>query len=185
MSKGPGRIQRAIADAFDRDPDNALTIEDICTHAYPGINRVEKKHRVAVIRAVRTLALGDHCFSLRMTRKVGAPLILCRTYSVLSRAMANMKGDRLWAYQSKRGNRYQPPATEDYFRKLLAPGGRYYDRWVKPGGIIWRKVEIEIAKRDGNETRARELEAQTETEFQAWLKEGRAIAAVLRFRRDR
>jgi len=50
MSRGPGRIERAIEQAFSADPEATHTIDDLALAA--GLNRVEKKHRVAVLRAV-------------------------------------------------------------------------------------------------------------------------------------
>ena len=55
MSRGPGRIERAIAAILDGEPNNAFTTEDLCERVYPGVNRVEKKHRVAVLRAANKL----------------------------------------------------------------------------------------------------------------------------------
>jgi hypothetical protein len=52
MSKGAGRVERAIAGVFEAEPDNAFTVEDLCDRAYPG-ELVEKKHRVAVLRAAK------------------------------------------------------------------------------------------------------------------------------------
>jgi len=45
MSRGPGRIERAIAAILDAESDNAFTTEDLCERVYRGVNRVEKKHR--------------------------------------------------------------------------------------------------------------------------------------------
>ena len=60
MSRGPGRIERAIASAFAAEPDNAFTIGDLCIRVYPEIARgfalPEKKHRVAVLRAAKKVA---------------------------------------------------------------------------------------------------------------------------------
>jgi hypothetical protein len=55
MSRGPGRIERAIAAILDGEADNAFTTEDLCERVYSGVNRVEKKHRVAVLRAANRL----------------------------------------------------------------------------------------------------------------------------------
>ena len=44
MSRGPGRIERAIASVFDAEPDNAFTTEELCKRVYCGVNRVKKKH---------------------------------------------------------------------------------------------------------------------------------------------
>lgn len=49
MSRGPGRIERAIVEAFKTG--DTWTVEDLCRAAYPGINRIERKHRIAVRRA--------------------------------------------------------------------------------------------------------------------------------------
>jgi hypothetical protein len=60
MSKGAGRIERAIVEAFVAEPDNAFTVEDLCDCVYRGVNRVEKKHRVAVLRAMKKMASNGH-----------------------------------------------------------------------------------------------------------------------------
>src|SRR3954470_13729303 len=51
MSHGPGRVQRNIEDLFQNNPSATFTTEDLVACAYPGRNRVEKSHRVAVLRA--------------------------------------------------------------------------------------------------------------------------------------
>ena len=56
MSKGPGKIERAIADAFARQPSATFSVEDLGPICYPGLNQVEKKHRVAIIRAADKVA---------------------------------------------------------------------------------------------------------------------------------
>jgi hypothetical protein len=55
MSRGPGKIERVIEALIRAQPSHAFTITDLCLHAYPGINRVERWHRVSVCRAVRNL----------------------------------------------------------------------------------------------------------------------------------
>src|SRR5215469_13044876 len=56
MSRGPGRIARAIGDIFDAHCDNAFTTEEFCEQVYPGVS-VEKEPRICVIRASKNLAL--------------------------------------------------------------------------------------------------------------------------------
>lgn len=56
MSCGFGKIERAIADAFARQPSATFTVEDLGPICYPGLNKVEKKHRVAIIRAADNVA---------------------------------------------------------------------------------------------------------------------------------
>jgi hypothetical protein len=54
MSKGPGRIERAIVSILDAAPDRAFTTKELCKRVY-GTGYVEKKHRVAVLRAARQI----------------------------------------------------------------------------------------------------------------------------------
>ena len=57
MSRGWGRIERAIAAAFEAEPRRAFSIEALARIAYPDIESVEKRHRVAIIRAADDVAL--------------------------------------------------------------------------------------------------------------------------------
>ena len=56
MSRGAGRVERAILAAVRAEPDNAFTVADLCDRVYPGVNRIEKKHRVSVQRAMKNAA---------------------------------------------------------------------------------------------------------------------------------
>ncbi len=53
MSRGAGRVERAIRVALEREPENAFKVEELCRRIYA--QQPEKKHRVAVSRAIRTL----------------------------------------------------------------------------------------------------------------------------------
>jgi hypothetical protein len=57
MSRGPGRIQRVIADLLTAQPHGVWTVTQLCQLAYPK-QRVEKKHRVAMLRAIHAMELG-------------------------------------------------------------------------------------------------------------------------------
>ena len=54
MSRGPGRVQRSILALIKDEPDGAWTTDDLCRHIY-GERSIEKKHRVAVLRAFGNL----------------------------------------------------------------------------------------------------------------------------------
>ena len=56
MSRGPGRIEQAIATAFERHPQRSFTTDELVAIAYPGVRRIAKKHRVAVLRAAKHVA---------------------------------------------------------------------------------------------------------------------------------
>jgi hypothetical protein len=55
MSRGPGRVTRSLKAIFDRSPDGIFTTELLCRRVYR-MAPVEKKHRVAVLRALKVLA---------------------------------------------------------------------------------------------------------------------------------
>ncbi len=58
MSRGPGPVQRAILALIEGDQDGAWPLGEVCQHVYGGAF-VEKKHRVAVARALRTMLLPE------------------------------------------------------------------------------------------------------------------------------
>ena len=61
MSRGPGRIERAIEAAFTAEPSRAFPVETLALVAFPGVNRLEKKHRIAVLRAAHKVAERLDC----------------------------------------------------------------------------------------------------------------------------
>ena len=67
MSKGPGRVQRAISALIDGDPDGAWTTADICRAVYPD-DEIDKKHRVAVLYALRHMTLPGTWTVRRLSR---------------------------------------------------------------------------------------------------------------------
>ena len=56
MSRGPGRVERVVEATFAANPSGAYLFDDLALLVYPGINRAEKRHRVAVRRAVANVA---------------------------------------------------------------------------------------------------------------------------------
>jgi hypothetical protein len=65
MSKGAGRVERVIAAAFaNAAPMEVLTTEGLARLVY-GVEQVEKKHRVAVLRAVKKMDIAIPVDGLR------------------------------------------------------------------------------------------------------------------------
>lgn len=56
MSRGLGRVQRAILAMIEVEPHGAWTVDEICRRVYP-TDRVKKKQCVAVLRAVKRMKL--------------------------------------------------------------------------------------------------------------------------------
>jgi hypothetical protein len=88
MSHGPGHVQQEILDLIDSDPDGAWLTSQICTRVYDiEPEQVEKRHRVAVIRALTRMKLpkGWH-----ISQQGGPPNEKClfNRYSIKSRTKA-------------------------------------------------------------------------------------------------
>ena len=116
MSRGPGRIGRLIAEAFDTaERGKRFTTEALCRLAYPGIDRVENKHRVAVLRAA---------------------------HNVLDKELqARPLGERDWVLDDGEWYRWDdddPHAAEEFPKKSLAARRMYSDRM--PIAAIMREL---------------------------------------------
>lgn len=59
MSKGPGRIERAIRELFAASPDRAFLTPDLVKHCFASVDRIERKHEVSVLRATRKIIDDD------------------------------------------------------------------------------------------------------------------------------
>lgn len=68
MSRGAGKVQTAILSLIASDEDGAWTTTDVCEAVYRGSNRIEKKHRVSVSRAIRTMDLPEPWAVARLER---------------------------------------------------------------------------------------------------------------------
>jgi hypothetical protein len=55
VSRGPGRIEEALRALFREQSDGIFTTAELCREVYRR-RRIEKKHRVAVLRALKALA---------------------------------------------------------------------------------------------------------------------------------
>jgi hypothetical protein len=156
MSKGPGRIEQAIAALFKAEPDNAFTVEDLCERVYVGISWVEKKHRVAVIRAAKHVASRNSNIDVMKGETRGGTLTFYNRSNVMSYAMARKKIDNI-------GGTYRPGVYNDetYLRSTLAPGGHDH-HLVEPGGAWWNHVQQNIAERDGDTEKAAQLKAEND-----------------------
>lgn len=179
MSRGAGRIQRALIDICERESDNAFTVEDLCDRIFSG-NRIEKKHRVSVLRALRSLASETGKYRVLRSRHKGGGLILYDAWSLPSYSMARLK-----AHLFYRTTRYYAGLTaEEQEAKLRAetePGGRHH-RDVSEGGRWLEDVACEVAFRDGDHDTAARLRAKREREFEQWVGAMEELADTMRQR---
>lgn len=75
MSRGPGRVERAIKAAFDAEPNRVFTTEHLCARVYQGVTRIEKKHRVSLIRAAKRVLQREPNWRMARTHLPGAPFL--------------------------------------------------------------------------------------------------------------
>jgi hypothetical protein len=158
MSKGHGRVALALDALFDAEPDNAFTLEELCERAYPGVNRIQKKHRVSVARAAHKLADRRPEIRRFRTEGLGRALVFFRHDRVLSYAMARLKTDFLNSYRSK--DRRTPPhqrKDEDDLRRILTEQDRHL---IAPGGAWWRHVQVFLAVATNDPEKLARLQAE-------------------------
>jgi hypothetical protein len=56
MSRGPGRVQRGLERVFDHaTTEDLFTTAELCRLVF-GVKRVQKKHRVSLLRAIKSFA---------------------------------------------------------------------------------------------------------------------------------
>jgi hypothetical protein len=155
MSKGPGRIQRAIAAAFEAEPDNAFTTIELCERVYPDdADRIEKKHRIAVMRAAKKMPNLDSMES----EHLGRQLVFFDSFNVMSYAMARLKADNFLNYRNADPRFLPQGATEADLRKKLADEN--HRKLVAKGGAWWIHTEISKAKASGDRKRASQLQKE-------------------------
>jgi hypothetical protein len=148
MSKGPGRIERAILAVFAANPSMTFTVDDLTAIAYPGLDRVEKKHRVAVARAARKVAppawWGWRWMEQPGHRAVYFNLLDHRSY-VIGRMRASYN---LWNFS-------HAEISEAIDNPDIDRSGA--ERWRKeaqPGSAYWVHVEINRAAHASDHDRA-------------------------------
>lgn len=54
MSRGLGAVAVRLKDVMEKHPTQSFSTSELCRHVYAG-QKVQKKHRVSVLRALRTL----------------------------------------------------------------------------------------------------------------------------------
>lgn len=139
MSRGPGAIERAIETTFKQNPSGTFTVEELARIAYPGLDRVEKKHRVAVSRAANRAAARCQWRCWRSDRP-GRHFVYLNPFDLRSYVVGRLHCDEV------EGTR----AVEEIERRLDDPSHRRSRwAWAQPGGVWWLHAEINKARRDG------------------------------------
>ena len=154
MSRGPGHIERAIAAAFTAMPSAVFTVADLGPISYSGLNRVEKRHRVAIIRAADKVA-SRLWWAKLISERPGGQVVYCNTLDVRSYALGRLRA----------GFEFNDTPLDVIERmvEVPAPGDPYAhrSRWhlVQPGGAWWQHVEIAKARKAGDDAEAERITA--------------------------
>ncbi|MFK4498925.1 hypothetical protein ABIF86_003216 [Bradyrhizobium japonicum] len=125
MSRGPGRVERAICGLLESNPAGAFVVNDFAKVCFPGINRIEKKHRVSILRAANKV-----CNKLWWaSESIGGQYGNCVFYNLLNlhsyavgRVASHESGD--WSAERNRCEVLDPSESE---RMLL--GTDIQTRW--------------------------------------------------------
>jgi hypothetical protein len=153
MSKGPGRVERIIEEAFKGNPDGYFTVKDLCRLAFACWSRPSKSQRVAVLRAAKNVAARLYWVRF-YTSERGSEVVYANGLSLRSYGLG-----RVCAQVGANG------CGSDIQGKLLR--GRelifyqlnndYAKGKMKPGGEWWLDVERNKALASGDEAHAAEL----------------------------
>jgi len=116
-------LQLSIAALFESNPHDTFSTEEIVRHVFPGLDLIEKKHRVAVIRAADSVCtrLG---WSGGRAECPGHPTIYYNVLDVQSYAQF----------------------------KHRAKGAKIREEDLMPGGVWWWHVEIYRLELEGKDT---------------------------------
>jgi hypothetical protein len=155
---------------------------------------VEKKHRVAVLRAANKLVKRRDNTGCQRCGNLGGTRVFFNIDNVMSYAMACLKADNLNHYRSnddryftpkpkwsrdamgfEKGYQYLwPRNNEAELRAELAEGGRNH-KYVVPGGVWWKHTEWAAAemkaRRVGDTKRLEEIAAERKADFEKWERE--------------
>ncbi len=122
MSRGPGPVQQAILTLIEGDQDGAWPLGEICQHVYGGAF-IEKKHRVAVARALRTMVLPEPWQVVYLSRP-GTEYCLFNACSVESQTKVSWH--ETFSHISLETMKQKFSHNIDYARKAAEKAERFY-----------------------------------------------------------
>ena len=94
MSRGPGRIERAIRVLFDANPDLAFVTDELAEHCYPDAKAIERKHQVSVLRAAQKVIASDPDWEAWRSERHGRQRIFVNRANVESYAQGRLIAER-------------------------------------------------------------------------------------------
>jgi hypothetical protein len=154
-TRGRGRLQKAIEAAFRQNPSKTYSVEELAPIAYPELGEIEKKHRVAILRAAS--AASEACgWCYRCAERPGHPMIYGNPTDLRSYATWHMRLDCLTGDM----------APDQLATAFDDPNDAAWKR-VQPGGAWWCHVEIYNARAAGDAERAKQVEEELAASIEA------------------
>jgi hypothetical protein len=134
MSRGPGRIERAIRELLDAHPDLAFVTDDLVEHCYPGVAPIERKHQVSVLRAARSVLENDPDWRMRRIDAQGTGWVFSNCDSAMSSACAAQIAGVIYRSEKRAARkRYDWVRVPGGFRVGLRYG-TIMERWAERRG---------------------------------------------------
>ncbi|MGU3536816.1 hypothetical protein [Methylobacterium sp. A54F] len=150
-------MERAIEAAFIAQPSATFSIADLGPIAYPGLNQVEKRHRVAILRAADKVGKRLWWSGLRSERP-GGPIIYCNLLDVRSYTLGRLRADHVAGAEPL--DRLESLLEEPRF----GDPRRHWSQWdrMQPGGAYWIHVEMAKARKTGDLAEVERLRVELE-----------------------
>lgn len=158
MSKGPGRIERAIRALFDAHPDLAFVTDELAEHCYPETRPIERRHQVSVLRAAHKIVAHDPNWTAWRINGQGKGWVFANHANLSSYALARVIAGQSNVYRSEKrarravgyddfllinGARVQPGARSNI--EMVSPSATLRIGWVRGkhrrqvGSSRWRR----------------------------------------------
>jgi hypothetical protein len=133
-----------------------FTVEELAALAYPGVNCVEKKHRVAVRRAADKVAAREW-WTKSPSDRPGQPIVYFNLLNHRGYAIGRVRGS---CHYHEASHAEIGAALDGLIADCIAA-----ENWrtaMQDGGAFWLEVEINIAKRAGDHARVEALRRQSD-----------------------
>jgi hypothetical protein len=130
MSRGRGRIEQVVEALFTSKPSETFSTDELVEAVYRGVNRIEKKHRVAVLRAADKVANRLHWQRWQCERwgisggVAGRGSIYVNMLDVHSYALGRLRVDNFNAGLSIA--QLEAELHKDIWAKRIKRGGTYW-----------------------------------------------------------
>jgi hypothetical protein len=172
MSRGPGRIGRAIRTLFDANPDTAHTVGDLCAACYSD-RKLERKHRVAMLRAVKSVVASDPDWRIRLSVWNRNMVVFYNAASVESTATAR------YLEPSRRGEAAVQWAREQAHAYRDSPREQDQEIWQGIEHKVTQHITLRDAEPAERERLAAQYAAEAEAERAEWIAAIRSLTGQL------